>query len=49
MDKLYEELTAEEIIVISGGNAYKIGYAIGAWWANFVDEWHGVLDGLINN
>ncbi|HZK93806.1 MAG TPA: hypothetical protein VFC67_06330 [Prolixibacteraceae bacterium] len=36
------ELTKEEAIVIDGGGAYEIGYAIGAWCANAVDWVQGV-------
>ena len=40
------ELSKEEAILIQGGGAYEIGFAIGKYCANVVDFWHGIYDGV---
>ena len=44
--KDFVELTKNEAILVDGGGAYEIGYAIGAWCANAVDFMQGLYAAL---
>ncbi len=40
-------LNSSEIIEISGGSIYGIGYAVGSYCANCIDFYHGVLNAFL--
>lgn len=41
-------LKKEELIIINGGDAYKIGYKVGKFFADLIDWYEGFADGFRN-
>jgi hypothetical protein len=47
MEKNLVELSASEILEISGGNMYELGKSFGSYCADCVDFYNGIVDGFM--